>query len=179
MFCSGCGQAMQPGQTACAQCGPLGTGNVHPIPGFQFQLESYAGKIRLLSILPVCLRSAFFPAGDRGTDLRQGDIFRRVWPLDAWAFAAYVDGWGIYPPDLDDAGGAGRAGSGRRLWADGAYAVGAPCGHCGGHFVPDQVSVRARRLACGLWWFCLAIRILRCTNNFRGSFELEAASTTI
>jgi len=50
MFCSGCGQAMQPGQTACAQCGRPLAPVVPPIPGLQFQLESYAGKVRLLSI---------------------------------------------------------------------------------------------------------------------------------
>jgi hypothetical protein len=51
MFCSGCGQPLQAGQPVCAQCGrpvpPAGP----PIPGFEFQVESYSGKVRVLGIL--------------------------------------------------------------------------------------------------------------------------------
>ena len=49
MFCSGCGQALQPGQTFCPQCGrPLAPAPA-VMPGLQFQVENYAGKIRALS----------------------------------------------------------------------------------------------------------------------------------
>ncbi len=50
MFCSGCGQAMEPGQPFCPKCGRPLAPSVPPIPGLEFQLESYGGKIRLLSI---------------------------------------------------------------------------------------------------------------------------------
>jgi len=50
MFCSGCGQALTPGQAFCAHCGRPLAAVVPPVPGLQFQLESYAGKVRLLSI---------------------------------------------------------------------------------------------------------------------------------
>jgi hypothetical protein len=50
MFCSGCGQPLVPGQAFCGNCGRPAAAVVPPIPGLQFQLESYAGKIRLLSI---------------------------------------------------------------------------------------------------------------------------------
>lgn len=50
MYCSGCGQALQLGQTVCTKCGRPLAPPVPPVPGFQFQLEGYAGKIRLLSI---------------------------------------------------------------------------------------------------------------------------------
>jgi hypothetical protein len=50
MFCSGCGQALQLGQTVCPKCGRPLAPPVPPVPGLQFQLESYAGKIRLLGI---------------------------------------------------------------------------------------------------------------------------------
>lgn len=50
MFCSGCGQALEQGQTFCPKCGRPLAPPVPPVPGFQFQLESYAGKIRLLGI---------------------------------------------------------------------------------------------------------------------------------
>jgi hypothetical protein len=50
MFCSGCGQALTPGQPFCANCGRPSAPVVPPIPGLQFQLENYASKIRTLSI---------------------------------------------------------------------------------------------------------------------------------
>jgi hypothetical protein len=50
MFCSGCGQPLTPGQAFCAQCGRPSAAVVPPVPGLQYQLESYAGKVRLLSI---------------------------------------------------------------------------------------------------------------------------------
>jgi len=51
MFCSGCGQALVQGQPVCAQCGRPVVPVVPPVPGLQFQLESYAGKVRALSIV--------------------------------------------------------------------------------------------------------------------------------
>ncbi len=51
MYCSGCGQVLTPGQTACPQCGrPVGA-PVPVVPGLAYQLESYAGKVRALSIV--------------------------------------------------------------------------------------------------------------------------------
>jgi len=50
MFCSGCGQALELGQTVCPKCGRPLAPPVPPVPGLAFQLESYAGKIRLLGI---------------------------------------------------------------------------------------------------------------------------------
>jgi hypothetical protein len=51
MFCSGCGQQLALGQGVCAQCGRPSGGMIPPVPGFQFQLENYAGKVKTLSIL--------------------------------------------------------------------------------------------------------------------------------
>jgi hypothetical protein len=51
MFCSGCGQALAPGQGFCPRCGRPMAVVVPPVPGLQFQLESYAGKVRALSIV--------------------------------------------------------------------------------------------------------------------------------
>jgi hypothetical protein len=50
MYCSGCGQALAPGEVFCPQCGRQVAPPVPPVPGLQFLLESYAGKIRLLGI---------------------------------------------------------------------------------------------------------------------------------
>ena len=51
MFCSGCGQAVEPGHAFCPQCGRPVVAPVPAVPGLQFQLESYAGKVRALSIV--------------------------------------------------------------------------------------------------------------------------------
>jgi len=51
MYCSGCGHALAPGQPVCPQCGRPVAPVVPPVPGLQFQIASYAGKIRVLSIV--------------------------------------------------------------------------------------------------------------------------------
>jgi hypothetical protein len=51
MYCSGCGQALILGQPACPQCGRPVAPVVPPVPGMQFELENYAGKVRALSIV--------------------------------------------------------------------------------------------------------------------------------
>lgn len=51
MFCSGCGQALQPGQPVCPQCGRPVAPPVPPIPNLELQLQTYASRIRALSIV--------------------------------------------------------------------------------------------------------------------------------
>ena len=51
MFCSGCGSALAQGQPVCAQCGRPVAPVVPPVPGMQFQLEHYAGKVKVLSLV--------------------------------------------------------------------------------------------------------------------------------
>lgn len=51
MYCSGCGQALAPGQVVCPQCGRPSMAPVPAVPGIQFQLESYAGKVKALSVV--------------------------------------------------------------------------------------------------------------------------------
>lgn len=51
MFCSGCGQPLAPGQPVCSRCGrPVGV-PVPPVPNLGVQLESYASKVKALSIV--------------------------------------------------------------------------------------------------------------------------------
>lgn len=51
MYCSGCGQAMEPGQGFCPKCGRAVAPMGFPMPDPQFVLASYAGKVRVLGIL--------------------------------------------------------------------------------------------------------------------------------
>lgn len=53
MYCSGCGQALLNGATVCPACGRTVAGPVTPIntiPGFEWQLSNYAGKVKTLAI---------------------------------------------------------------------------------------------------------------------------------
>ena len=51
MFCSGCGHALEAGQTFCNQCGRPIAPPVAAMPGLQFQIDNYAAKVRSLSIV--------------------------------------------------------------------------------------------------------------------------------
>ena len=51
MYCSGCGQALMAGQPACPRCLRPNVATIPPIPGLEFQVASYAGKVRALSIV--------------------------------------------------------------------------------------------------------------------------------
>jgi hypothetical protein len=51
MYCSGCGQGLQPGQPFCPQCGRPVAEAPPPVPGFQFELQNYASKIRALAMV--------------------------------------------------------------------------------------------------------------------------------
>lgn len=51
MFCSGCGQPVVPGQPVCSQCGRPLAPPIPPVPNFEFQLQTYAGRIRALSVV--------------------------------------------------------------------------------------------------------------------------------
>ena len=50
MYCSGCGLALAPGQPVCTQCGRPAVPPAPPIPGMNFLVESYAGKIKTLGV---------------------------------------------------------------------------------------------------------------------------------
>jgi hypothetical protein len=50
MYCSACGSGLVPGQAVCPQCGrPVMMAAPPPVPAFQFELASYASKMRALS----------------------------------------------------------------------------------------------------------------------------------
>lgn len=51
MFCSGCGHVIPDGQGVCQQCGRPIAPPVPPVPGLQFEVENYAGKIRTLGLV--------------------------------------------------------------------------------------------------------------------------------
>jgi hypothetical protein len=63
MFCSHCGFAMPAGQPFCPQCHQPVPPLVPPVPGFEFQLSSYANKVRTLGILWIVYACLSFAVG--------------------------------------------------------------------------------------------------------------------
>jgi hypothetical protein len=51
MYCSGCGQALAPGQTICPQCGRPVAPPAPPVPGFEFELDNYRSRVRALGVV--------------------------------------------------------------------------------------------------------------------------------
>ncbi len=51
MFCSGCGLVLAPGQGFCPQCGRPAAPPIPPVPGLEFQLQNYAGKVKALGVV--------------------------------------------------------------------------------------------------------------------------------
>jgi hypothetical protein len=51
MYCSACGQALMPGQAVCPQCGRPIAAPIPPVPNLGFQLQTYSGRIKALSIV--------------------------------------------------------------------------------------------------------------------------------
>ncbi len=119
MYCSACGHALSPNQPVCQQCGrPVVTAPVPPVPGFGFELTSYASKLRSLSVvwfiygglslafglIGIAFLDAWFHG--RGPFWMHGGPFPPMWfgPAMlrfAWVFImarsalALVAGWGL------------------------------------------------------------------------------------
>jgi hypothetical protein len=89
MFCSGCGQALENGQAVCPRCGRPIALAPPPVPGLQFQLEGYAGKIRALSIV-------WFVYGGLSLIFSfVGMVFARAFMSNHWG--PWAHGWGNSP----------------------------------------------------------------------------------
>lgn len=50
MYCSGCGLALVAGQPVCPQCGRPVAAQVPSVPGMNFLVDTYAGKVRTLAV---------------------------------------------------------------------------------------------------------------------------------
>lgn len=146
MFCSGCGHALVQGQPVCAQCGRPVAPMVPPVPGLQFQLESYAGKVRALSLVWLIYAALSLFTGLAGLTFAHAFLSNH---FGNWAHGPWSDGSG--PPMwlgqtifhfiwvalvFRGAGAACRMGSVR------ADAMGTYCGHCCCRAQPGEVPLR-------------------------------------
>lgn len=94
MFCSGCGQALAPGQTVCPQCGRPLAPPVPPVPNLDFQLNNYAGRVRALSIVWFVYGGLSLVGGILGLAFA-GSMFHGgfPWAHGPWDHAPFDPGW--------------------------------------------------------------------------------------
>ena len=95
MFCSGCGLALAPGQAFCPQCGRPAAPAVPPVPGLQFQLESYAGKVKALGILWLVWAALSLAFGVVGLTVAKAFMFGHFgpWMNGPWAHGPLPPEW--------------------------------------------------------------------------------------
>ena len=94
MFCSGCGQALVQGQPVCMQCGRPVAPVVPPVPGLQFQLEHYAGKVRALSLVWFLYAAYSLIVGVAGLTFAHAFFSNHFGP---WGHGPFGPGWGFGP----------------------------------------------------------------------------------
>jgi hypothetical protein len=95
MYCSGCGLALAPGQGYCPQCGRPVAPAVPSVPGLQFQLESYAGKVKALGILWLVWAAFSLAFGVVGLTVARAFIFGHFgpWMNGPWAHGPMPPEW--------------------------------------------------------------------------------------
>jgi hypothetical protein len=89
MYCSGCGQALAPGQGFCPQCGRPVAPPVPTIPGLDFQLQNYAGKVKALAVVWFIYAGFSMLAGFAGLAFVQAFLSGRFGP---WMHSPFVQG---------------------------------------------------------------------------------------
>lgn len=92
MYCGGCGLALAPGQAVCPKCGRPA---VAPVPGLEFQLRDYAGKIRTLGIVWFIYAGFCLLKGVAGLTFAHALLLGRFgpWMQGPWAEGAFPPLW--------------------------------------------------------------------------------------
>jgi hypothetical protein len=90
MYCSGCGHALDAGQSFCSQCGrPAAAAGATYRPGPEFLLQSYAGKLRTLSIVWFAYAAFSLCAGIASLAFANAFLLGHFSP---WAQGPWMDG---------------------------------------------------------------------------------------
>jgi hypothetical protein len=96
MYCSGCGQPVAPGQPVCALCGRPAAAAVPPVPGFAFEVENYAGKIRALSVVWVIYAGFSLLSGIAGLTFAHAFMNNHFGPFGGhgpWGNSPFPEEW--------------------------------------------------------------------------------------
>lgn len=89
MYCSGCGQALDPGQGFCPQCGRPAAPPVPTVPGLDFQLQNYAGKVKALAVVWFIYAGLSLLAGFAGLAFAGAFLSGRFGP---WMHSPFMQG---------------------------------------------------------------------------------------
>ena len=94
MYCSACGQALQPGQTQCPRCGSIMAVAPPPVPGLQFELVNYASKLKALSTVWFIYGALTLVLSFVGMAFARAFIFNHFgpWP-HSWSHAPFRPEW--------------------------------------------------------------------------------------
>ena len=100
MFCSGCGQAIAPGQQVCTQCGrPVAAPPPPLVPNLAFEVANYANRIRALSTVWFVYAGLVILTGAIG--LRFASAFLNggfgPWAHEPWTHGNFPFGPGFGP----------------------------------------------------------------------------------
>jgi len=100
MYCSGCGQAIAPGQGICPQCGRPTVAPVPAVPGLAYELENYAAKLRALSIVWFVYAGLVLLSGIAGLAFAHAALAGRFgWMHGPWATGPLPPEW-VFPAVL-------------------------------------------------------------------------------
>lgn len=91
MYCSACGHALELGKSFCSQCGRPVAAPVPPVPGIQFQLDNYAGKIRALSVVWVIYAVFILLTGLAGMTFAHAFMMNHN--FGPWGHSPWAGGW--------------------------------------------------------------------------------------
>jgi hypothetical protein len=84
MYCSGCGQALAPGQGFCPKCGRPIAPPAPPVPGFNFLVDAYAGKIKTLGLFWLIYAGLNLLLGLMGTAFLHAWMSHWGWSHGPW-----------------------------------------------------------------------------------------------
>jgi hypothetical protein len=95
MYCSGCGQPLAAGQPVCAQCGRPAVASVPQVPGFAFEVQNYAGKIRALSVVWGIYAAFALVSGIAGLTFFHAFVSHQIGPFGhgPWGDWSFPDQW--------------------------------------------------------------------------------------
>jgi len=105
MYCSGCGQALVDGQSVCSQCGRPAMVPIPAVPGLQFQLETYASRIRALAVVWLIYAGISLLLGIAGVVFANAILSGHLgpWANGPWMHGPWANGPWTHGPWRHDA----------------------------------------------------------------------------
>ena len=93
MYCSACGQGLEVGQAACSRCGRPVMMAPSNMPGFQFELATYASKIRALSTVWLIYAGLTLIFSFVGMAFARAFMFNHFGPWPHWSDTPFGPQW--------------------------------------------------------------------------------------